>query len=185
MKNIYKFILFLPVILSGSCSHKFDADVQNLNFYQWNLWQDAGAGPDEVLPSCGWEDLHRGMGKLVRIPAPLDEYFAGIEAPAVYWYHCRFSLPEKWQDLPISLAFESASPIIRVYLNEEEVGLFRMEEGAFEVDVSDYIYYIRDNHLSIRVSIPDGESPEKPAGITGTILVKPDLGSVELENNSE
>lgn len=185
MRDLSRIFIILTLVLTASCSHRFDPDVQSLDFYQWNLWHDEGATPDGVLPSCGWEDLHRGMGKLVRIPAPLDEYFPGKEAPAVYWYHCRFTLPEKWEELPISLVFEAASPIIRVFLNEQEVGFVRVEEGSFELDVSDEIYYTRDNHLSIRVSVPGGESVQRPAGITGNILVKPDLGAGEIQSGSE
>lgn len=169
-------LTYLPLILSlllwNSCSHKFDSDIHSLGFYQWNLWQDTEAEPGDELPSCGWEDLHRGMGKLVRIPAPLEEHFADSEAETVYWYHCRFTLPEQWEDKPISLLIEEASPIISLFLNEEEVGSYKSEKGPFELDVSESIYYVRDNHLSIRISNPwDGVQGEL-TGITGNILIK-------------
>ncbi len=63
-------------------------------------------------PSCGWEKLHRGNGKLVRIPAIIEDY-AGIS-----WYHCRFTLPELWQEKQIVLMFDAAGPEVEVYLNE-------------------------------------------------------------------
>jgi beta-galactosidase/beta-glucuronidase len=168
-----------------SCSHKFDSDIQNLNFYQWNLWQDTEAVPEADLPSCGWDDLHRGKGLLVRIPAPLEEHFKGDEGSAVYWYHCRFTLPEQWKETPISLVFEEAGPFLKLFLNQELVGSFQGEKNAFEVDVSDVVYYTRDNHLSIRVSTREGETSGKQSGITGTVLVRPGIGSGELKESTE
>jgi len=166
--NQILFVLFL--ILMGSCSHKYDSSTLGLDFYQWNLWQDKEAVQGNILPSCGWDALHRGKGKLVRIPASLDEYFPGVEASDVFWYHCRFTLPEQWEDKAISMIFKEAGPSVAVYLNEKMVGSFQEEEGAFELDVSEDIYYIRDNHLSIRVSGAVGGGGL--LGITETILVK-------------
>lgn len=175
MRKVKYLLLTVLLVLWTSCSHTYDPDVQNLDFYQWNLWQDPVADPEDVRPSCGWEDLHRGMGKLVRIPASLEEHFPDRETTAVFWYHCRFTLPEQWEEMPISLVFKKAGPLIRLFLNEEEVEVLQGEKTTFEVDVSECIYYTRDNHLSIRISNPLGESPELFTGISGTILVKPDL----------
>ena len=169
-------LIYLPLILSllgmTSCSHKFDSNVHSLDFYQWNLWHDSGSVQGDELPSCGWEDLHRGMGKLVRIPAPLEEHFPDSGAKGVYWYHCRFTLPEQWEDQAISLIIEEAGPIISLFLNEEKAGYFAGGNGPYEVDVSERIYYVRDNHLSIRISNPPEAEQGTAIGITGNVLVK-------------
>lgn len=185
MKKVRYLLLIVLPVLWTSCSHSYDSDVQNLDFYQWNLWQDPVADQEDVLPSCGWEDLHRGMGKLVRIPASLEEHFPDREATDVFWYHCRFTLPEQWEEMPISLVFKEAGPIIGLFLNEGEVKVLQGEKATFEVDVSESIYYTRDNHLSIRISNPKGESPEQLTGISGTIIVKPDLGGVKEQEVKE
>jgi hypothetical protein len=117
------------------------------------------------------------MGKLVRIPSPLKEHFSDRKASGVYWYHCRFTLPESWEEKPVSLIFEEAGPQIHIYLNEQEAGSFQGEKIFFELDVTDIIYYTRDNHLSIRISNSMGGTSEDLSGITGTILVKPNLDS--------
>jgi beta-galactosidase len=172
MKKTQFLLLTLSIILMGSCSHKFDSNTLGLEFYQWNLWQDTGAVQGDDLPSCGWDDLHRGKGVLVRIPASLEELFPSIEGSAVFWYHCRFTLPEQWEGRRISMVFEHAGPHIKLFLNQEAAGSFQDEEGAFELDVSDVIYYTRDNHLAIRVSNSTEEDSWKMHGITGNILVK-------------
>ena len=167
----YPFIILLMVLL-GSCSHKFDSDILGLDFYQWNLWEDTGAEKGNDLPSCGWDDLHRGKGELVRIPAPIEEHFPNMESTDIYWYHCRFTLPEQWEGRAISLVLEDAGPHIKLFLNQEVVGSYQNEEETFEIDVSEVIYYTRDNHLSIRVSDIQVGGPGKQNGITGIVLVK-------------
>ena len=172
MKGKPLLFLVLFIILMCSCSHKYDSSTLGLDFYQWNLWQDKEAVQGDLLPTCGWDELHRGKGKLVRIPASLDDHFPGIGDSDVFWYHCRFTLPEQWEDKQISMLFKEAGPSVEVFLNEEHVGSFQGEEESFELDVSDVIYYIRDNHLSIRVSSVKGGVDGEPNGITKTILVK-------------
>lgn len=156
----------------GSCSHKYDSNTLGLDFYQWNLWQDTETENGNDLPSCGWDDLHRGKGMLVRIPATIEEHFQEFNSTDVYWYHCRFTLPEQWEERPVFLVLEGAGPHIKLFLNQKSVGSFQNEEGAFELDVSEAIYYTRDNHLSIRVSSSHEETPGKINGITGNVLLK-------------
>lgn len=172
MRRLKYLLLILTLTLWASCSHKFDSNVHGLDFYQWNLWQDTGARQGDELPSCGWDDLHRGMGVLVRIPASPDAHFPDMEEASVFWYHCRFTLPEQWKEKPVSLVLEDAGPFVKLYLNEELLGSFHEKESAFELDVSEDIYYTRDNHLSIRISNPLDGIPVKINGITGNILVK-------------
>ena len=173
MKKLIYLPLLLSFLLCAACSHKYDSDVLGLEFYQWNLWQDSGAEARTDDPSCGWDELHRGKGLLVRIPAPIEKHFSDREDTDIFWYHCRFTLPELWEDKKIVLVFEDAGSFLKVFLNEDLVGSVQGGNGGFELEVSDIIYYTRDNHLSIRVSGVKGETDGKLNGITGTILVKP------------
>jgi hypothetical protein len=70
------------------------------------------------------------------------------------------------------MVFTEAGPVVDVFLNEKPAGSFQEEEGALELDVSEVIYYTRDNHLCIRISGAGGNTAMKPGGISGTILVK-------------
>ena len=173
MRKIQYLFLILLLAMIGSCSHKYDSNTLGLDFYQWNLWQDTETEKGNDLPSCGWDDLHRGKGMLVRIPATIEEHFQELKSTDVYWYHCRFTLPELWEDEKIFLVFEEAGPFLKVFLNEDLVGSAQGGNGGFELEVSDIIYYTRDNHLSIRISDLKGQTDGKLNGITGTILVKP------------
>lgn len=168
--------LFLPV----SCSHHYDPDSLDLGFYQWNLWYDTSAENGQQQPSCAWEDLHRGMGKLVRIPALAKDHFQDKQDRGVLWYHCRFTLPENWEDRKISLQIHGAAPGAGLFLNEEQIAEFQGKDEAFELDVSDIIYYTRDNHLALMISCPPGSEWGRE-GISGGVVVK----SIPFEKESE
>ena len=160
----------LLLFLLFSCSHKYDPDNLNLDFYQWNLWYDTSVGAEQQGPSCGWEDLHRGMGKLVRIPAMAADHFQE-EDKGVLWYHCRFTLPENWEERKISLEITGAAPAVELFLNQELIAEFTDAEPIFAMDVSNKIFYTRDNHLAIRIRIPEGRDWTH-AGISEGIVVK-------------
>ncbi len=172
MKKVLPLLLTMFMLLWVSCSHKYDSDIHNLNFYQWNLWEDAKADPEEDLPSCGWDDLHRGKGKLVRIPKLLEEQSADNEHTGIYWYHCRFTLPEQWKEDSVSLVFDGSSRNIKLFLNEKLLGSYQGDKGSIELDVSETIFHTRDNHLSIRISNDDEGSPGKLNGISRIELHK-------------
>ncbi len=174
--ELKKVVLFLCAsMLLSSCNLKYDSDILDLAFYQWNQWKDTEAlYKKESLntqstelsqnvpnpPSCGWDVLHRGNGKLVRIPASLEGY------SGVSWYHCRFTLPELWDKKQIALMFDDGGPKVEVYLNETLVGFHQGNHAPFEIDVTGKIYYTRDNHLAIRITDPDA------TGGIGIITVK-------------
>jgi beta-galactosidase/beta-glucuronidase len=161
----------MSLILLSACSHNFDSNVLDLNFYQWNLWHDQESALEDEAPSCGWEVLHRGNGKLVRIPALIKDQFPGETGTGIYWYHCRFTLPEDWKESEVAFRFEGVGPIMEVYLNGDPIGSKLANEVDFEIDVSEVIYYTRDNHLALRVIVLDDTQTDS-AGIAGTVLAK-------------
>jgi len=156
----------LMLLLAVSCSHKYNSNELDLGFYQWNMWPDNQAGEAEI-PSCGWEVLHRGNGELVRIPAQVDEHFPTGEISGITWFHCRFTLPEIWEDREISLKFEGISHPAKIYLNENLVGSYSGDGSSSSIDVTETIYYVRDNHLAVRIRDPEQLS----GGVTGTVRV--------------
>lgn len=166
------FPIWLLMFVALSCSHDYSHDSLDLEKYQWNMWPEIGAEPGldghaVNAPSCGWEKLDRGMGKLVRIPAIQDSHFSPEEQSPVVWFHVRHTLPELWADRDISLHFDGVSYRAEVYLNGEMVGSYQGENTPFSIDITKTVFYVRDNHLSIRVYDPNPGS----CGITGKILV--------------
>ena len=159
-------ICFLP-----SCSHKFEPNVLDLDFYQWNLWYDTSPEANMQDPSCGWDDLHRGMGKLVRIPALARDHFQNKSDVGVLWYHCKFTLPENWEDRKIEVQITGPGPLVERFLNEDKIAGFQGSQEMFTLDVSEVIYYTRDNHLALRIPTSPGDHWAEE-GIAGGVVVK-------------
>jgi hypothetical protein len=158
--------IYLLALFLVACSHKYDSNTLDLTFYQWNKWHDisahAGHTGDYHPPSVGWEALDRGVGELVRIPSVVED------TGGVIWYHCRFTLPEEWQDTPIYLEFEGVTPVAQVYLNEALVGSIRHAEVPVEIEVSEPVNYTLDNHLAIRVIWKPDSSADHHRGVYGS-----------------
>ena len=122
-------------------------------------------------PSCGWEDFHRGMGKLVRIPALARDHFQDKSEVGVLWYHCKFTLPENWEERKIELEITGAGPGVELFLNETKIADFQGSQEMFTLNVSEVIFYTRDNHLALRISTSPGDVWEEE-GIAGGVVIK-------------
>jgi hypothetical protein len=169
-----KLRFFFPVLalFLFSCGHDYEADTLDLGFYQWNFWADSkdlvsGDLQSEHSPSCGWEEFHRGVGKLVRVPAISGDHF-DADFTGVVWFHARFTLPELWAGRDIAIDFGGINGNAQVYLNERLVGAYPASDSAYNLDVTGKIYYVRDNHLSVRIA------DQRPgmAGFSGNVSVK-------------
>jgi hypothetical protein len=165
------------LLLTLSCSHKYNSNELDLSYYQWNMWAgDEGAGQgissDPAPPGCGWDEFNRGVGNLVRIPATFESQFSVEENKGVLWYHCRFTLPDLWHSKTIHLAFENAGPGLDLFLNEQFVESHKGNDTPFELNITDQVYYTRDNHLAIKVIDSESGSNSGAFGIMGKIVVK-------------
>ena len=166
------------VISLWSCTHKYDSNELDLAYYQWNKWHDQEAdegNPGEYMaPVQGWDAFNRGTGELVRIPSEVSD------PGGVAWYHCRFTLPEQWEERPISLVFEGVQPVADIYLNEILVGSVSFSEEPIEIEVTSTINYTLDNHLAVRVVWQEGSVPGDAWGVTGGIIVRSDVEIKDL-----
>jgi hypothetical protein len=176
--RILSLTAILVALTFSSCSHDYHSNTLDLTFYQWNMWPEENAGPGsenaENPPSIGWEEMHRGVGKLVRIPAGPAEHFSPEEESDVIWFHTRHTLPELWAQRKISLRIEGLSHMAEVYLNEKRVVRFVASDSALVIDVTGVVYYTRDNHLCIRTYDPEPGS----GGIGGKVTMHAEPGEV-------
>ena len=174
-------------VFTVQCSHKYNSNDLDLSYYQWNMWaEEDGSGKalstESQAPSCGWEEFNRGVGKLVRIPASFDSQFTDQENQGVLWYHCRFTLPELWEARTIKLYIEKAGPRVDLFLNEQLVDSNLVGMGPIEVDLSAQVYYVRDNHLAIKVTTSSPESDPGSFGVLGKVIVKSGVSENESAN---
>ncbi len=112
------------------------------------------------------------MGNLVRIPASFESQFSETENNGVLWYHCRFTLPDLWEARTIHLAFENVGPDVDLFLNEKFVESHKGDHTSFELNITNQVYYTRDNHLAVKVIDSGLGSNPGAFGIMGNILVK-------------
>ena len=97
----------------------------------------------------------------------MDSHFETDDQSTVTWFHVRHTLPELWAERDITLSIAGVSHQAEVYLNGELVGSYQGSNSPFTIDITSKVYYVRDNHLTLRVYDPDPAS----CGITGTIVV--------------
>jgi len=173
VKTPARLAYLLLLLLLVSCRHDYTSDSLDLGFYQWNFWIDEQAAgvtdPAPHAPTCGWEEMERGVGKLVRVPAVVGDHFPeGAEGPA--WYHVRYTLPELWEGSDITIHFEGVNGDLELYLNGELAASHPSADSAFSLDLTGKIFYFRDNHMCIRVH---GQDPSA-TGITGQVRLNSD-----------
>jgi hypothetical protein len=200
----YISIALFAVLLTG-CGHDYEGSTLDLSYYQWNFWPDKEASWSEEFvdisrlpstsleahkPTCGWDVLHRGIGQLVRIPATIQDHFKGEEGEefgvtedyaGVSWFHVRFTLPELWAGKNIELKVEGVRESMEIFLNEIPVGAYGIPSSPYRLDISEQVYYTRDNHLAIRIIDPVGRT----GGITGNVILEAISTSAEQEEASE
>ena len=96
------------------------------------------------------------------------------QATGVLWYHCRFTLPENWEERKINLEIKGAAPAVQLFLNQEQIAEFQGNEPSYKIDVSDKIFYTRDNHLVVMIYTPEGADWNQ-VGISEGIVVNSSL----------
>ena len=60
---------------------------------------------------------------------------------------------------------------MELFLNEEKIAEFRSMPEPFIMDVSEVIFYTRDNHLALKISTSPGDDWEEE-GIAGGVVIK-------------
>ncbi len=131
------------------------------------MWPDmeAVAGPDSLYgvgtepgtwlsnaPSRGWDVLHRGNGKnWSGYLRSWDLNFTPEEQSSVTWFDL-----SPYPALVVgregySLSFEGVKSLGKVDPNQELVGVYLGEKSPFTIDITEMVFYVRDNHLAIRV----------------------------------
>lgn len=72
------------------------------------------------------------------------------------WYRKHFTLPENCLDKRVMLRFDGVTGQSTVWLNGCLMGHNFSSYNTFEFDISDYVYFDRENVLAVYVNITDG-----------------------------
>lgn len=71
------------------------------------------------------------------------------------WYRKHFSLPEDSENRRVLIRFEGVTGHSTVYLNGCLIGRNFSSYNTFELDISDYVWYDRENVLAVYVNVTD------------------------------
>jgi beta-galactosidase len=150
----------------------------------WRLWLDHGAywWNDDVYlppvtisglplnpPTCGWEEFASVPGKIVDVPATVEEHYWGEiggvvplnggDYTGVSWWSRTFDLDPGLEGKRITLHFEQVNLRAEVFVNRKLVGYDVIGNTPFECDITDAVRFGGGggkNTLDVRITDPVG-----------------------------
>lgn len=136
----------------------------NLNGY----WQYAVRSKDESKPKK-WD------GRIL-VPFPIESSLSGVMKRVSenqrIWYRGTFGLPRRWKGGRVVLHFGGVDWETDVWVNGKKVGNHEGGYDAFSFDVTDILYWERENEIVLAVwdptdkgTQPRGKQVQKPGGI--------------------
>jgi hypothetical protein len=162
---------------SGAQQGKTAVDLSN---YPWKLWLDTSAtwvndtlyAPPVALnrvrpnlPSGGWNALEKVPGKMVRLPATVEQYYWGRNGNpfgvagnylGVSWWTTKFSIPSASKGRHIVLQFDAVRFRAEIFINRQLAGYDLVNSTPFEVDITDFVHYGSNNEIAVRITDPNG-----------------------------
>ncbi len=153
---------------------------QDLSMHNWKLWLDTAAAwqadslfapPAEIrrlpvnLPTGGWSSLEKAKGKIVHLPATVEEYYWGQNGNAfglagnylgVSWFSTSFTVPLNQKGKRLVLQFAAVRFRAEIFINKKLVGYDLVNSTPFEIDISDHVKYGIANEIAVRITDPNG-----------------------------
>ena len=117
------------------------------------------------IPSGGWDLLKKLPGKIVQLPATVEQYYWGNNKNAfgvsgnylgVSWFATTFTIPVLQKNKRITLNFESVRFRAEIFVNKKLVGYDLVNSTPFTVDITDAVVAGKINELAIRITDPNG-----------------------------
>ena len=156
---------------------RYISDISNL---KWNLWLDKDATwekdslflPNTDIkqipanaPTCGWDELIKGKGKTIHLPATVEEYYWGENGNSfgvsgdyvgVSWFTTEIEIPESLKGKRVILNFESVRLRAEIYVNRKLAGYDLVNGTPFDVDITNFVEYGKKNFVAVRITDPNG-----------------------------
>lgn len=171
-------LAFLLYFAIGFAQQRNEIDLSGLD---WKLSLDPKAGwqneklflPGQAevknlpvnLPTDGWDALTKAEGKIVHLPATLEQYFWGYNGQTygvtgnyvgVSWFTTSVEIPETMRGKRILLQIESVRFRAEIFVNEQLCGYDLVNSTPFEVDLTRAIQYGKSNRIAFRITDPNG-----------------------------
>ncbi|HVG40556.1 MAG TPA: hypothetical protein VM888_03005 [Chitinophagaceae bacterium] len=179
-KKIKIFVSIFLVNLVLIANAQTDRTTIDLSAYNWKLWLDTSAQwqndslfapPVDLktipvnLPTGGWSTLENSEGKIVHLPATVEEFYWGVNGNSsgvggnylgVSWFLTKFRIPDLQKGKKITLHFDAVRFRAEIFINKKLVGYDLVNSTPFEFDISDHIVCGINNELAVRITDPNG-----------------------------
>jgi beta-galactosidase len=180
MKRILIVIAAFLFCFSFFCNAQDARTTVDLSKNNWKLWLDTAAKwqndrlyapPVDVtklplnLPTGGWAALQRTIGKLVHLPATVEEYYWGANGNpfgvsgnylGVSWFTTSFNIPTTAKGKRIALQFAAVRFRAEIFINKHFAAYDLVNSTPFEIDISKYVNYGGQNEVAVRITDPNG-----------------------------
>ncbi|AZQ64799.1 DUF4982 domain-containing protein [Flammeovirga pectinis] len=159
-KQFFSVLLFLAISTTGFCStYENEVPLARQSFNQdWTFKKgEIGTEANKEFDDSSWRKLN--LPHDWAIEGPFDEKHdartGGLPIFGTAWYRKNFSISEAQKGNIIKVAFDGVMNNAEVYLNGEKVGARPFGYIGFEVDLTPYIKYGKENILAVRVAPKD------------------------------
>lgn len=188
-------LLFLTSLILVSCNRNrqnkrpsisesdynwFEREAVDLSTKNWKLWLDTTSiwqrdslwiAPEDISalpvnnPSCGWDELEKGIGKNINLPATVEEHFWGQNGNSygvtgdytgVSWFTSHLDIDESDLSKRIVIHFESTRMRTEVYINRKLAGYNLVDGTPFDVDITRFVEEGKNN-IAVRITDPNGD----------------------------
>lgn len=153
---------------------------RDISMNHWKLWLDTAAEwqSDELfvppvdvkklpvhLPTGGWATLEKASGKIVHLPATVEEFYWGQNGNTfgvsgnylgVSWFTTNLTVPAAMKGKRVVLQFESVRFRAEVFVNKKLAGYDLVNSTPFEVDITEFVLPGQVNEIAIRITDPNG-----------------------------
>jgi beta-galactosidase len=159
----------------------------NLSGAGWKAWQDTEAQwkndrlylPSEISedlsnlpvnqPTRGWGLLNE-VGRNVRVPLTMEEYFSGgintYTYEGVSWIWREFEVSKDQKGKILHLNVEKSRMRAEIFINEKLAAYDVIGETPYQFDVSKHIRYGENNTIAVRLTNPGGRRGWDDAGFS-------------------
>lgn len=161
--NLLKWYNLLFVLVLGfvfySCDSKEINSIADKNFNKdWVFQKEASEEAKNIdFDDTAWRKLNLPHDWAIEGPFS-DEYNArtgGLPVRGVAWYRKHFTVDSKFSKKQISIEFDGAMNLAKVWLNGEYVGERPYGYIGFEFDLTEHIKFGQENVIAVQLSPED------------------------------
>lgn len=181
MKKHFLFSILLGWVFTLPCNAAQEGrQIKDLTSSSWSITLDKTAkwqndklylpqvNPENLpinLPSGGWTLLDNPDTTGITLPATVEGTLWGYNGQTfgvtgnytgVSWFHTRTFIPQSWKGKRIVLQVGSVRFRAEIFINRELSGYDLVNSTPFDIDITPYVKYGKENEIAFRITDPNG-----------------------------